>query len=88
MLDAAKILSEEHDELNENLDENKLFLLQSRNLINIFKRNKSVIIISNNSLNKWYKSWPFLHPVSREENPDYYKIIKNPIGKNKKNMIY
>ncbi len=28
----------------------------------------------------YYQSWPFLEPVNKEEVPDYYNIISNPIG--------
>jgi hypothetical protein len=32
-------------------------------------------------LKKHAKSWPFRNPVNGEEVPDYYKIIKTPMGK-------
>ena len=32
-------------------------------------------------LKKHAKSWPFRNPVNGEEVPDYYKIIKSPMGK-------
>jgi len=31
-------------------------------------------------LKKHAKSWPFRIPVNAEEVPDYYKIIKAPMG--------
>jgi histone acetyltransferase len=29
---------------------------------------------------KYIKSWPFIEPVNKEEVPDYYDIIKEPMG--------
>jgi hypothetical protein len=26
-------------------------------------------------------SWPFLEPVTKDDAPDYFKIIKEPMGK-------
>lgn len=26
-------------------------------------------------------AWPFMEPVDPEEAPDYYKVIKEPMGK-------
>ena len=31
-------------------------------------------------MRKHKSSWPFLEPVNKEDVPDYYDIIKDPIG--------
>lgn len=29
-------------------------------------------------------AWPFLEPVDPHDAPDYYRVIKEPMGKNKR----
>ena len=33
-------------------------------------------------------AWPFLEPVTAEEAPDYFNIIKEPMGKNIASSIF
>lgn len=37
--------------------------------------------ISNLSLQLHKSAWPFMEPVDPTEAPDYYKVIKEPMGK-------
>lgn len=30
-------------------------------------------------------AWPFLEPVDPHDAPDYYRVIKEPMGKDKEN---
>jgi hypothetical protein len=32
-------------------------------------------------MRKHKSSWPFLEPVNKEDVPDYYDIIQDPIGR-------
>jgi len=34
-----------------------------------------------NELTAHPRAWPFLKPVNEKEVPDYYQIIKHPMGK-------
>lgn len=31
-------------------------------------------------------AWPFMEPVDPTEAPDYYKVIKEPMGKYRENL--
>ncbi len=48
-------------------ENNVNFLTQCKNIIQKIKQNKN--------------SWPFLTPVNKSEVPDYYDVIKEPMGK-------
>lgn len=45
------------------------------------KTNRSIMASITAELKKHAKSWPFRSPVNGDEVPDYYKIIKAPMGK-------
>jgi hypothetical protein len=38
-------------------------------------------------MRKFKSAWPFLEPVNREDVPDYYDIVTDPIGWNYLNFI-
>jgi len=54
--------------LANNVNTNVNFYTQCKNIIQKLKSNKN--------------SWPFLKPVDFKEVPDYYEVIKEPMGNN------
>jgi histone acetyltransferase len=58
---------EDYENFIKNDNNNINFYTQCRNLVNKIKQTKN--------------SWPFLKPVDPKEVPDYYEVIKEPMGK-------
>lgn len=42
---------------------------------------KLIINIKNLNIQAHKSAWPFMEPVDPNEAPDYYKVIKEPMGK-------
>jgi len=56
----------DYENMIKNDNNNINFFTQCRNLVNKIKQNKN--------------SWPFIKPVDPKEVPDYYEVIKEPMG--------
>jgi len=65
---------EDYENFIKNDNNNINFYTQCRNLVNKIKQIKN--------------AWPFLKPVDPKEVPDYYEVIKEPMGRNNLNHLY